>query len=229
MHAIARLDILQAEAEKDILAPSAAHAARRRPSALEGVLLVFRPEYRARTMLALFVLGMVQLSGIDGVLYVSHPLLSSSPSQQALTPVQYAPILFHQAGLPSATAGFLASGLSAILMLLISIPALLYADRVGRRLSTLIGGAILAACMLIIGLLYATASVHTYGPARWLVVVLIFVFALTYCATWAVVGKLYAAEIQPARTRASANCIAQGLGFVSHNPSCGVAEDMDRI
>jgi len=36
----------------------------------QSFLLLFRRAYRARTILALFLLGMVQLSGIDGVLYV---------------------------------------------------------------------------------------------------------------------------------------------------------------
>jgi hypothetical protein len=45
--------------------------------------------------------------------------------------------------------------------------------------------------------------------------VLIFAFALSYVATWGVVGKIYASEIQPARTRAAANSAAQGLNFVS--------------
>jgi len=48
------------------------------------------------------------------------------------------------------------------------------------------------------------------------------VIALTYCATWAVAAKLYASEIQPARTRASANSVAQGMSFVSCCYSCRV-------
>lgn len=37
----------------------------------KGVVDTFSKPYRFRTILALFVLGMVQLCGIDGVLYVS--------------------------------------------------------------------------------------------------------------------------------------------------------------
>lgn len=70
--------------------------------------------------------------------------------------------------------------------------------------------------MLIIGSLYASNSVHTTGPVRWIVVVMIFVFALTFCSTWAIAAKIYASEIQPARTRASANCLAQGLNFFTN-------------
>jgi MFS family permease len=77
-------------------------------------------------------------------------------------------------------------------MVAISIPATLYADKWGRRTSALVGGILLSASMFIIGCLYLTDSVHAYGNGRWVVVVLIFVFALTYCGTWAIVGKIYA-------------------------------------
>jgi MFS family permease len=100
-------------------------------------------------------------------------------------------------------------------MLLISIPAFLYADRWGRRASVITGGVLLSSSMYIVGSLYATDSVHITGAGRWVVIVLIFAFALSYVGTWGVVGKIYASEIQPARVRGAANSIAQGLGFVS--------------
>ena len=37
----------------------------------QELLMIFRWQYRRRTTLGLFILGMIQLSGIDGVLYVS--------------------------------------------------------------------------------------------------------------------------------------------------------------
>jgi hypothetical protein len=42
---------------------------------------------------------------------------------------QYAPLLFQSAGLKSSTASFLASGISALLIFLVTIPAYLLADR----------------------------------------------------------------------------------------------------
>lgn len=79
----------------------------------------------------------------------------------------------------------------------------------------MVGGVGLTSCMMIIGSLYASHSVHPYGSARWVVITLVFVFGLTYAATWGIAGKVYASEIQPSNTRAAANCIAQGLSFVS--------------
>jgi MFS family permease len=68
--ALQKLDFGMAEAEKDIM--SAQNEPSQGLSAWQGFLLLFRRGYRARTVLALFILGMVQLSGIDGVLYVSN-------------------------------------------------------------------------------------------------------------------------------------------------------------
>lgn len=110
----------------------------------------------------------------------------------------------------------MASGLSAILMLLISIPAVLLADRVPRRHSMLTGGSILTFCMFAIGTLYALDSVSPSSPTRFLVVILVFVFGLAYSATWGISGKIYASEIQPPATRSAASCVAQGLGFFTN-------------
>ena len=70
--------------------------------------------------------------------------------------------------------------------------------------------------MFLIGSLYAADIVQPAGIARWVVVVSIFIFALAYVSTWGVVGKIYASEIQPAKTRAAANSIATGLGFFTN-------------
>ena len=70
--------------------------------------------------------------------------------------------------------------------------------------------------MFVIGSFYATTSVHAHsGSGRWFVILLIFVFALTYFATWGIVGKIYASEMQPVQTRAAAASVAQGLNFVN--------------
>lgn len=188
-----KLGVSRAEAEKDILSQAQTTPSL---SLWQSFVLIFRKPYRKSTGMALFVLGMMQLSGIDGVLF-------------------YAPTLFRQAGMEGQQATFLASGISAILMLAISIPGLFFADRWGRRTSIISGGLVLSGTMLLVGSLYASDSVHNYGSGRWVVVVSIFAFALAYTVTWAITGKLVACEIQPANTRAAANSVAQGLNFVS--------------
>ncbi|KAG6358987.1 hypothetical protein INS49_012507 [Diaporthe citri] len=164
LDALRRLDFSMVEAESSFMSGGLVVEQRVSLTPWQSFAILFRRGYRARTILALFVLGMVQLSGIDGVLY-------------------YAPLLFSQAGLSSATASFLASGVSGILMLAISVPAFLLADKWGRH------------------------GLSSFS---------VFLFGLTCCATWGIVGKIYATEIQPTHVRDAANCVAQGLGFFTN-------------
>lgn len=235
IHDLKRLDVSIREAEKDILGPAEQELRSQAPSSgFQGLLTIFKREHLRRTMLGLFILGMVQLCGIDGILYVSvshtHRILLAFQacflnfhclSKLLLTKpsFQYAPTLFAQAGLSATTASFLASGVSGLAMLAISIPAFMFADRWGRRTSVITGGLILTGCMFTIGGLYASDDVHANeGGGRWVVILLLYVFAMTYVSTWGIVGKIYATEIQPTHTRAAANSIAQGVNFVSSSP-----------
>lgn len=72
LDSLRRLDFSLVEAEREFLS-SDGSMAEQRPSLTpwQSFSILFGKAYRARTILALFVLGMVQLSGIDGVLYVS--------------------------------------------------------------------------------------------------------------------------------------------------------------
>ncbi|KUL88895.1 hypothetical protein ZTR_03518 [Talaromyces verruculosus] len=156
---------------------------------------LFRHDVRDRTFLAVFMMGMQQLSGIDGVLY-------------------YAPLLFQQAGLSSSEASFLASGVSALVIFGVTIPALIWADGWGRRHSTIYGGIGLGILMFLIGGLYAGTAVHNNsGAGRWVVIVSIYLFAMLFSLSWGVGIKIYAAEIQPQRTRAAATSLAHGSNW----------------
>jgi MFS family permease len=64
------LDVETAEAEKDVLRPI--EETNSQVGILEGLRLTFTTQYRRQTLLALFILTFIQLSGIDGVLYVSR-------------------------------------------------------------------------------------------------------------------------------------------------------------
>lgn len=71
--------------------------------------------------------------------------------------------------------------------------------------------------MFLIGALYAAKTVHgSYGAGRWVVIVSIYIFAVIYSLSWAVGIKIYAAEIQPQRTRASATSLAHGSNWATN-------------
>lgn len=69
LHSMKLLDLNPEEIDHDHRQSSENDAA----STLQSLKSMFCKKYRSRTFLALFILGMVQLCGIDGVLYVSIP------------------------------------------------------------------------------------------------------------------------------------------------------------
>lgn len=215
IRALERLDFDMDEARRDLFSD-----VQQRPSlpALQSFRMLFGPAYRQRTFLALFVMSMTQLSGIDAITYVSHLQLRNPENSRdgSLTPEpQYAPALFKQAGISGASTSLVASGVASITMLLVSIPGFILADKWGRRTSAISGGVCLSGLMVLIGSLYAADAVTAGGAARWVVVVSVFLFGMVFCATWAIFGKIYASEIQPGNTRAAGNSVGMAFSFVS--------------
>lgn len=107
--------------------------------------------------------------------------------------------------------------MSAIVIFAVSIPALIYADRWGRRANTILGGVGMGATMFLMGGLHAGGAVRASGGAgRWVVIASIYVFAFLFSVSWAFCVKIYAAEIQPQRTRATAVGIAHGSNWLTN-------------
>ena len=164
-----------------------------------GFRETFSAPFRARTIFGCFTMASQQFSGIDGVLY-------------------YAPILFTQAGLKSNEANFLASGISAIVILVTTLPATLLADSWGRKTSCVTGGVAMTGLMLLMGSLYASNQVHaTYGAGKWVVIVSIYLFAVVFSGTWAVAIRTSLVESAPRKTRSSASSLAQSANWVSNS------------
>ncbi|KAJ5135845.1 uncharacterized protein N7515_005123 [Penicillium bovifimosum] len=195
-----KLGVNRAEREKVTLQVRAQEVEpdiqRAKEKTIEKLLAIFSKDVLGRTILAVFLMGMQQMSGIDGVLY-------------------YAPQLFQKAGLASSEASFLASGVSALVIFAVTIPGLIYADTWGRRNSIIYGGVVMGVLMFLMGGLYAGNAVHpSAGPGRWVVIVCIYFFAALYSVTWGISIKVYSAEIQPQRTRASATTLAHSSNWV---------------
>ena len=155
----------------------------------------FSAPVRARTAFGCFIMTMQQFSGIDGVLY-------------------YAPILFAQAGLGSAQAGLLASGVNALVLLVVTVPATLMCDMWGRKTSSVVGGALISALMLIMGSLYAADRVRPGTAASWVVIVSIYLFGSIFHATWALSFRMYMIESLPRKTRSSGASLGQASNWV---------------
>ncbi|KAF3360250.1 COP9 signalosome complex subunit 2 [Verticillium dahliae VDG1] len=114
-------------------------------------------------------------------------------------------------------ATFLASGVSALVILAVTIPATFLADKWGRRTSSLVGGVAISAIMLVMGSLYAADEVHAdRGAGKWIVIVSIFLFAIVYSGTWAIGFRTFLVESLPATTRSSASSLAQSANWLAN-------------
>ena len=215
-----RLEVSHAEREKvELESETRVEATPTTLSTVEKLFDIFSADVRSRTALAVFMMAAQQLSGIDGVLYVSTRSAISLAflGIVELTSSQYAPLLFQQAGLTSSDASFFASGVSALVIFGVTILGLLYSDKWGRRGSIVYGGIGLASTMFVIGSLYAGKAVHSSsGAGRWVVIVFIYLFAMIYSLTWGVSVKIFAAEIHPQRTRAAATTLAHSSNWLAN-------------
>lgn len=201
-------EALELEYSEIKLAVQTSKADSRGRSASYGEL--FHKRYRLRVLLGMFLMSCQQLSGIDVILY-------------------FAPIIFKSIW-SSQTASFLASGVSGIVLVVSTVPALIWVDKWGRKPPMVFGGVTMSSCFLIIGSMFAaygrtlpTQGEHeqlqvvlTNDAARWTVVILIYVFVAAFSLTWAVVTRIYASEIVPTRLRSRA-AAAQQLANWSTN------------
>lgn len=165
---------LQAEIDEMKAVLGRQNVRQRAPSYAE----LFQKPFRRRVLLGTAIMSFQQLSGVDVVLY-------------------FAPIVF-SAIFSSQTASFLASGVTGIVLVVSTLPAQVYADRWGRKPMMVTGGVVMGVCFYIIGALFAafgkvdaaTGQVKlTDSAARWVVVMLIYVFVSTFSMSWAVVSK----------------------------------------
>ncbi|PBK87572.1 general substrate transporter [Armillaria gallica] len=151
-------------------------------------------DIRMRTLFCVFIMAIQQLSGIDAVLY-------------------YAPTLFSQAGLSSTTSSFLASGVSGILMVVITFCCQWFQDKWPRRTQMIGGSAVCGFAMLIIGSIYLSHANNT-EHGRTAIICFIYIFIAGFISSWAIVCRIVCNEVQPTQTRAAASSLGQCANWV---------------
>ena len=140
---------------------------------------------------------------------------ASDCSSCQLADLYYASIIFGQAGLRSRQASFFASGISVLVMMIITVPATLMCDMWGRRTSSLVRGSLTFFLMLLIDSLYVTGKVNAHhGVARWVVIVSVYLWACIFNATWALDLRMYLIESLPRKTRSSGTSLVQASNWV---------------
>ncbi|KAG8631629.1 hypothetical protein KVT40_000769 [Elsinoe batatas] len=166
-------------------------------------LELFKPRMINRTHIALFTQIWSQLTGMNVMMY-------------------YITYVFAMAGLTS-NANLLASSIQYVINVVMTVPALLFMDRWGRRPTLLVGAALMATWLFAnAGILgsYGTypgpagvggipeASTEVRGAASKAVIACSYLFVASYAPTWGPVSWTYPPELFPNRVRGKAVALA---------------------
>jgi len=172
-----------------------------RQQAIKSYAQFFYPPLRRRLILGISIQVLQQLTGINSIMY-------------------YAPEIFKQAGLNDQRASLLATGINGIVIIVATVPAILYIDKLGRRFILISGAILMALSMLIIG---GTMGVHGYTyvnettgatnviipnrTASYVIICFVYIFVAAFAFSWGPTAWVYCTEIFPLSMRSKGTSI----------------------
>ncbi|KAL5526296.1 hypothetical protein ACEPAF_8019 [Sanghuangporus sanghuang] len=130
----------------------------------------------------------------------------------------YAPTIFQNLGLTGTTISLLATGVVGIVMLLATIPAVIWIDDWGRKPVLVSGAFLMAACHLIIAVLtglYEDSWIE-HRVAGWAACALVWLFAIGFGYSWGPCSWILAAEIWPLSVRGKGISIAASSNWMNN-------------
>ncbi|KAM3434431.1 hypothetical protein NHJ13734_006001 [Beauveria thailandica] len=136
------------------------------------------------------VMAAQQWSGIDAIIY-------------------YASNIFQSLGLTSGTNALLATGVTGVVFMASTIPAMFIIDRVGRKPMLIVGSIVMGIAMVTVGVIVAKFRHDwpSHSAAGWAAVALIWVYIAGFGATWGPVSWTLVSEIFPLSIRAKGSSI----------------------
>ncbi|KAL6910915.1 general substrate transporter [Trichoderma evansii] len=138
-----------------------------------------------RVLTGFFIMFFQQWSGIDAIIY-------------------YATNIFITLGLTGGTTALLATGVTGVVFIVSTVPAMLIIDKVGRKPMLIVGSIVMAVSMIIVGIIVAKFR-HDWpdhAAAGWVAVALIWIYIAGFGATWGPVSWTLVSEIFPLSIRA---------------------------
>ncbi|KAI9322240.1 general substrate transporter [Dichotomocladium elegans] len=170
---------------------------------------IFSQRNRRRLALGVLIQVFQQFTGINSIMY-------------------YAPTIFQQAGIQNTSATLIASGVNGVLNMLATIPAILYLDKLGRRMTLMTGAWLMGTAILLCGIVMAACgevyfdesqqkkSIDMSGntAASYFCIVMIYFFVAGFAYSWGPVGWVYPAEIFPLNVRAKGTSLATAANWL---------------
>ncbi|PYI15609.1 sugar transporter [Aspergillus japonicus CBS 114.51] len=149
---------------------------------------LFSPNMRKRLWIGCGMMVFQQFTGINAILY-------------------YAPQIFASFGFSSTTQTLLATGVTGIIQILFTLPAVLFLDKFGRK-TFLIAGAIgMFCCHIVVAIVegiyedYWNLNEGLYKAQGWVAIVFIWIFASQFAYSWGPVSWVLAQELFPSSAR----------------------------
>jgi sugar porter (SP) family MFS transporter len=153
---------------------------------------------RRRLAVGALVMFFQQWSGINAVLF-------------------YAPSIFQGLGFTGTTTSLLATGVVGIVMLIATVPTVIYLDRVGRKPTLIAGALVMGACHIIIAGLSGKYqdSWSSHKSAGWVACVFVWIFAMAFAMSFGPVAWVLCSEIFPLRARSKGLSIAASSNWIN--------------
>ncbi|KAK5136935.1 hypothetical protein LTR08_001442 [Meristemomyces frigidus] len=169
-----------------------------RQSKQTSYFTLFTPRYINRTHIGLFTQIWSQLTGMNVMMY-------------------YITYVFRMAGL-SGNSLLISSSIQYVINVAMTVPALIWIDRIGRRPTLLVGSSLMATWLIINAALLGSlgesvsggidgikeAQVKVTGAASKAVIACSYLFVASYAPTWGPVSWIYPPELFPNQLRGKA-------------------------
>ncbi|KAI5357700.1 Putative major facilitator, sugar transporter, major facilitator superfamily [Septoria linicola] len=152
-----------------------------------------------RVALGSLVMFFQQWSGIDSIIY-------------------YAPIIFQNLGLTSTSTSLLATGITGVINVAVTIPAIMVLDRFGRKTLGISSSIGMFFCQLSVGIIVATCGHDWPGhvAAGWVAVVFVWLYIVNFAYGWGPVSWTLIAEIFPLSIRAKGTSISASSNWMNN-------------
>jgi len=178
-----------------------------RQSKQVSYLQLFTPRYLNRTHIGVFTQIWSQLTGMNVMMY-------------------YITYVFQMAGLTGNTL-LVSSSIQYVINVVMTVPALLYVDRVGRRTTLLVGSTLMMTWLFANAGLLATygtpvdpsqglppeVQVTVSGAPSKAVIACSYLFVASYAPTWGPVSWIYPPELYPNQLRGKAVALATSANW----------------
>ena len=147
---------------------------------------LLQPGIRNRLAIGVWIFIFMQMAGSNAINY-------------------YSPLIFGSLGFGDQTVALYATGIYGIIRLVAVFFAMYFVvDRFGRTRMLMAGSAVMALCMYYVGAYTKVtdpANTPHVSSGGYAALVLIYIYAVGFCFSWAGIPWIYASEIFPLRVR----------------------------